>query len=212
MNKVLVCCLMFFMSVIPAMPLDGVGVVLKESHKNDQQKSDRDAKREAAIKEKAELLGLEKDVIISMRGFPPTYLRGIIENISVDSLGFKVGDQIQQIKYSQIDKLRLAKRKYKAKGQVDPVAIRLIVVDLAKDKEAKLKLASDTKIKGRILSFGSDSFTIWDTDTYRMERILFSEVTEIQEAKMPIWKKVLIGVGVGIFGAFIIFIAGATSD
>jgi hypothetical protein len=94
--------------------------------------------------------------------------------------------------------LRLAKQNYRAKGNVDPVAVRGVVIDLGMDKKARLKIVSGKKINGKILSVDSDSFAILNTDTYRMERVLFSEVAENQEAKMPIWKKVIIGVGAGI--------------
>ena len=94
--------------------------------------------------------------------------------------------------------MRLAKQNYRAKGNVDPVAVRGVVIDLGMDKKARLKIVSGKKINGKILSVDSDSFAILNTDTYRMERVLFSEVAENQEAKMPIWKKVIIGVGAGI--------------
>lgn len=212
MKKLAVCFLIFFMNVIPAMPLDSAGVVLKESSENKRQKSERDAKREADVKAKAELLGLGTDIKIVTLSSPPIFIHGIIENISADSLRLKAGDQIKQIKYSQIDTLRLAKQKYKAQGQVNPVAVRLIAIDLAKDKEVKLKLVSDKKIKGRILSVDSDSFIIYNSETIQREPVLFSKVVEIQEARMPGWKKGLIGVGIGIGILAIVYLVGASRD
>ena len=72
-------CLMFFIGVIPAMPLEVRGDVLENKQDNDQNKSDKDAKREAAIKAKTELLGLGADVKIVMRR---TNLRGGAKIIS----------------------------------------------------------------------------------------------------------------------------------
>ena len=116
-------CLMFFIGVIPAMPLEVRGDVLENKQDNDQNKSDKDAKREAAIKAKTELLGLGADVKIVMRrtNLSGEHIRhrGTINEISAEGFELQAKGETLHIQYSQIDRLVLAKNKYKANGQVD---------------------------------------------------------------------------------------------
>ena len=207
-------CLMFFVSVIPTMPLDAVEVALEKSPENNQQKSDKDAKREADIKAKAELLGVGAEIKIVMRSVlyrrdPETH-RGIIDEISADGLSLQAKDETMRFRFSQIDRLNLTKNKYKAKGDADPVAVRRVVVEIGMGKKINLKLGSDQKSKGTIYSIASDDFAIVDSETDLIETVLFTDVIEISKTGMSNWLKYTIigGAGLFIFG----LIYAATAD
>ena len=200
MKELIVFFLMFCVSVAPALPMDASEVVLEEIQDDDQQKSDKDAKREAEIKAKTELLGLGAEIKVKMRSavsrsHPVTH-RGIIEEIFAEGIGLRVGDEIQQIRYSRIEKLNLTKDKYKAKEQVDPARVRQVAAEIGVGEKAKLKLVSNQEIKGRIRSVSVDSFLIADSKTGQTETVLFSEVTEIKKDRMPTWTRVAIIGGV----------------
>jgi ABC-type phosphate transport system auxiliary subunit len=210
MKRLIVFYLMFCVGVVPALPIDTSKVVPEEDQNDSQQKSDKDVKREAEIKAKVELLRLGAEVKVAMRGAYTkgklTTHRGTIAEISDECLGLQVGDRTLQIDYDQIEELSLTKNKYKASGQVDPVAVRRVVADVGMGEKAKLKLDSDKKISGVIQSVASDSFTIADSKTGQTETVLFSEVTEIQKDKMSTGARVAIiaGVVAGIlFGIFL---------
>ena len=210
MKKFTAFCLMFFIGVIPAIPLERSAVVLENIQDNDQNKSDREAKREAALKAKTELLGLGADIKVVMR---KTNLRGehirhrgIIDEISADGFGLKAKDETLRIQYSQIDRLLLAKNKYKANGQVDPVKVRQVAAELGIGKGIQLKLISDRKMKGEIQSLTSDSLVIADLKKGQIETVPFDDIKEIKGKGMPAWGKALI-IGGAVFGALIVVAA-----
>lgn len=193
-------CLMLCIGVIPAMPLGANEVVLENRQGNDQKKSDKDAKREASIKAKAELFGLGADVKVVMRrtnlqGEHVTH-RGIISEISAEGFGLQVKDETLQIRYGQIDRLNLSKNKYKADGPVDPARVRQVAAELGTGKKIQLKLTSDKKMTGEILSFKSDSLVIAETNVGQIETVPYHDVKEIKGKGWPVWSKVLIIGGV----------------
>ncbi|MFW9917709.1 MAG: hypothetical protein ACFFGZ_19060 [Candidatus Thorarchaeota archaeon] len=209
MKKLFTFCLMFCVGVVPALPVSASEVVVEKYQDEDQQKSDRDAQREAAIREKAELMGLGTEVKVAIRGVYSgrdllTH-RGIIAEISDEHLGLQVGDRTLQIDYGEIEKFSLTKNKYKANGQVDPARVRQVVAEVGIGKKAQLKLVSDKKITGTIQAIFSDSFTVADIETGQSETLLFSEVSEIQQkGKIPTWAKVTIIDGVVGFGTLLV--------
>ena len=206
MKELITFCLMICVIVTPAIPVGASEVVLENTQDKDQNKSDKDAKREAAVKEKAELLGLGAEIEVVMRKTNSRgeriHHRGILEEISAEGLGLKIKDKTTHIQYSQIDRLRLTENKYKANGQVDPVRVRQVAAELGVGKDIQLKLTSDKKITGELQSLSSDSLVIADSKKGLFETVPFREVKEIKGKGMPGWGKALIIGGVA-FGALI---------
>ena len=60
-------------------------------------------------------------------------------------------------------------------------AIKAEIEQMELGQKVKLKLIPDQEIKGKIQSIASDSFTISNAETSQIEKILFSDVTEIKK-------------------------------
>ena len=140
------------------------------------------------------LCGIPENLITAIRDSGVKGLTVASNNAGVDDFGLGLLLTTKQIKYSQIETLNLAKPEYKARGQVDPAAVRRVAIELGMDQRAKLKLISGQTIKGNIQSIESDHLEIADSETGRLETVPFSEVTEIQKEEKHGWVKwVVIG-------------------
>ncbi len=188
---------MFSLSVIPASHISASEVVLEEFKDEDRQKSDKDARPEASIKEKAELLGLGADIRVVMRGIDfqgqSLAYMGIIEENSADQLKPKIGNEIRPLDYGQIKELNFYTNRYKTQEQVDPDVVRRVADNIGIGQKVKIKLASDTKISGTIQSIEEEGFVV--ASNGKLVPVKYAEVKEIKKKKFPAWGKAAIAVG-----------------
>jgi hypothetical protein len=73
------------------------------------------------------------------------------------------------------------------------------------DAKIKVKLHDKTKIEGHVESTGDDDFVIVDNSTGNTKTIKYSDVQKVSGKNMSRGVKILIGVGIGILAAIIIF-------
>jgi ribosome maturation factor RimP len=201
MKKALVLCLMICVSVIPALSKSATIV---------QEQSTKELEKQAALREKIELMGLGAQINVEMRGSSASVkYEGTIDEITPESFKLKMRDQILPIRYDQVKTLTLKQRRYKAQEQPDPARVRQVVADMGAGERAKIKLFSGVRLSGTIQSIEKETFVI--TSNGRSLPIKYGEVTEIERKRFPAWAKVAIVGGV-IFGLlFAVFAAPAIS-
>ena len=202
MRRALVLCLMICLSVIPVLP-KSTDVIAEQKEDDVQKQSSKELRRQAAIREKIELMGSGAQIQAVMRGSSsPVTLKGEIDKIAAENFGIKTKDRVQQLQYSQIERVSLSKSGYKAQGVVDPVRVRRVVADIEVGNRAKIKLASSERFSGTIQSIEKESFVI--TSQGRSSPVKYGEVAEIKKTGLPTGTKLAI-VGAAVGGVLLVF-------
>jgi len=202
MRRALVLCLMICLGVIPVLP-KSTDVIAEQKEDDVQKQSSKELRRQAAIREKIELMGSGAQIQAVMRGSSsPVTLKGEIDKIAAENFGIKTKDRVQQLQYSQIERVSLSKGGYKAQGVVDPVRVRRVVADIEVGNRAKIKLASSERFSGTIQSIEKESFVI--TSQGRSSPVKYGEVAEIKKTGLPTGTKLAI-VGAAVGGVLLVF-------
>jgi hypothetical protein len=209
MRRALVLSLMIFVSVIPVLPGSTGSVIFEQSGGDVPKQSTKELKRQAALSEKVELMGLGAQIRVVMRGSANLTYEGAIDEIAADSFKLKMKDQTLPIQYGQVEVLSLRARAYKTRGQPDPVQVRQVVADMGVGENAKVKLVSNDRFNGTIRSIEKEGFVV--ASKGNPVSVKYGEVQEIEKKKFPAWGKVAIaaGVVVGLLAALVYSACGS---
>ena len=189
MRRTLVLCLIICLSVIPVLP-GSTDVIPGQD--DVQKQSPKELKRQAALRNKLELMGPGAQIKVVMRGSsPPVTIQGTIDEIAPENFGLKTKDRTQKLQYWQIEKVTLIRGDRK----MDPVRVRQVLADMGIGENVKLKLAEGS-LNGRIQTIEENSVTIVESKSGEPKVVAFSEIRELQKKKFPAWGKVAIVAGV----------------
>lgn len=185
MRRALVLCLVICISAVP---------IPARSASDVQPQSAKELKRQAALKEKIEFMGLGAQIRVVTLGSSNVTYEGTIDEIAAENFKLKMKNQTLPFQYNQIRTVTLKDRRYKTLGQPDPVRIRQIVADMGVGEKAKVELTSNERFSGTIQSIQKDGFVI----SPQNRPVKFSEVKEIKKKQFPTWAKAAIIVGIAI--------------
>jgi ribosome maturation factor RimP len=201
MKIALVLFLMIFVSLMPVLPRSMDDAIPTQNGNDAQKLSNKELKRQDALRKKVELMGSGAQIRVLMRGAAAVTYEGTIDEITAESFNLKTRDQILPVQYDQVERLTLKEQRYKTQGQPNSVRVRQIVADMGVGENAKVELASNERLSGTIQSIEEESFVI--TSKGRSLLLKYDEVKEIEKKRLPAWAKVAIvgGVIVGLLGA-----------
>jgi hypothetical protein len=123
----------------------------------------------------------------------------------------KSGDGPRQIAYNNVNEVKLAKLKYRAKGTPDAVEARRVVLGLGVGHHIQLKTTPGKEYHGNIQVIGADSFTMLPDHQTAPVQIAFSDVQYVEQ-NLSTGAKVAIVAGVAgavIFLLMVISLARA---
>jgi ribosome maturation factor RimP len=173
---------------------------------SDQQQSVKDVIQAAKVKERVEGLGVGAEVTVKLNDGREQ--RGRIDNIAEENFQLTQNNQTFPLRYVDVADLHLVNPKYKAKGQVDPIRVRQVVINLGVGQQAKLKLISGVKIIGDIRAIDKEAFAIFDSGTNKRTSVPFSEVSELEKKSGSMGTgKQLLGMAIGVGAAIAILLA-----
>ena len=206
MRRLFAFSLMICMSAMPVMPRCADDISPARGENDTQIRSSKEPKRQAAFREKMELMGRGARVQIAMRGSSaPVKYVGSVDEISTEGFKLKMNDRTLRIGYDMIETLTSKERSYKAAGEPDPVRVRTIAAGIGAGNKTKIRLISGQRLGGIIQSIEKDGFTIATAE--RALPIKFAEVTEIKYQKFPAWGIAAIAVGAACALLFVLYAA-----
>lgn len=103
--------------------------------------------------------------------------------VSLGEEGFelraKSDDSPRHIAYNNVNEVKLAKLKYRAKGAPDPVEARRVVLGLGVGKHIMVKTAETKEYHGNILAVERDYFTMLPDHQAAPVQIAYNKVTQV---------------------------------
>ncbi len=134
-----------------------------------------------SVKQRVDELGVGARVKVKLAGGKK--LRGSIE--AIDEEGFLLSSQRKaarrHIAYTQVARLKLAKRSYRAAGQPDPLEARRVVAALGVGEHVMVKVPGGKKLRGRIQAIEAEHFTLRLDREGTTTQIAYNQVWRVQE-------------------------------
>ena len=134
-------------------------------------------------------------------------LKGSVVSFGDDGfeLRAKAGDSPRHIAYNNVNEVKLAKLKYRAKGTPDAVEARRVVLGLGVGHHIQVKTSAGKEHHGNIQAIESDLFTLLPDHQTAPVQIAFADVQYVEQnlsrgAKIAIIVLVVLAVTVTILG------------
>ena len=130
-------------------------------------------------------------------------LKGSVVALGEDGFELKAksGDAPRHIAYNNVNEVKLAKLKYRAKGVPDAVEARRVVLGLGVGHHIQAKITAGKEYHGNIQIIGTDSFTMLPDREAAPVQIAFAEVQYVEQ---NLSKGAQIGIAVAVVGVLVL--------
>jgi len=120
----------------------------------------KDATHGSRIQGKVTQLGEGAEVRLSLKS--GTQMRGSLESITDSTFNVKergTGNS-RRVLFTEVSELHFVKSKYRTEGQVDPVQVRRVAIELGEGRIVGVRTADGTSLKGRLTKVETDRLTV----------------------------------------------------
>jgi len=137
-------------------------------------------------------------------------LKGLVVSLGEDGFALKgkSADAPRHIAYNNVNEVKLAKLKYRAKGTPDAVEARRVVLGLGVGHHIQVKATAGKEYHGNIQAIESDLFTLLPDHQTAPVQIAFAEVQYVeQNLSNGAWIAIAVGVAAGVVVAILVLVS-----